>query len=103
MNDAISRCMRMDDWIFEVKMVRALKVDSYGQPYKAIAHFNVNGDFAVLDGAMHGKGEHFTDKDLKTFLAMCEALGIKDLKIDNAEQLFEQKMTDNRKDYRRIA
>jgi len=102
MNEAISRCMRMDDWIFEVKMVRALKVDSYGQPYKAIAHFNVNGDFAVLDGAMHGEEKYFNEKDLKTFLAMCEALGIKDLKIDNAAQLFDRKAQEDNC-YRQIA
>jgi hypothetical protein len=81
MNQAISRCVRMDNWIFEVKMVRALKVDSYGKPYKAIAHFNINGDHAFLDGALSASGEQFSEQDIQTFMAMCQALEVKALKI----------------------
>lgn len=85
MTQAISRCVRMDDWIFEIKMVRALKVDSYGQPYKAIAHFNINGDFAFLDGALHASQERFSDKDIETFKAICRALDVSSLKMGEEE------------------
>lgn len=83
MTQAISRCVRMDNWIFEIKMVRALKVDSYGQPYKAIAHFNINGDYAFLDGALNASGEQFSHEDIETFKAMCQALEVKSLKLGN--------------------
>ncbi|WP_448212832.1 hypothetical protein [Colwellia sp. MEBiC06753] len=87
MTEAISRCVHMDDWIFEVKMVRALKVDSYGKPYKAIAQMNINGDFAFLDGALHASDQQFTAQDLQTFKAMCQRLGVKELRLGNESQL----------------
>ncbi|MFD2165062.1 hypothetical protein ACFSJY_02200 [Thalassotalea euphylliae] len=87
MTQAITRYMRMDGWIFEVKSVRALKVDSYGQPYEAIAHLNINGDFAFLDGTMHAHDAQFTEQDLATFQSVCQALGVTSLKYDRRHHL----------------
>lgn len=82
MNKAISRYVQVDDWVFEVKMIRALKVDSYGQPYKAIAHFNLNGDFATLDGEMHSEQSEFSDQDYRKFFTLCQQLDVKKLLLD---------------------
>jgi len=37
MQSGISRFTQIGDWIFEVKMVRALRVENYGEPYDAVA------------------------------------------------------------------
>ncbi|NMP30202.1 hypothetical protein HII17_01395 [Thalassotalea sp. M1531] len=91
MNDAISRCVRIDDWIFEVKMVRALKVDSYGKPYKAIAQMNINGDFAFLDGTLHADDSQFSEQDINTFKAMCATLDVTELRFSDEQFLTEYK------------
>ncbi|REL30680.1 hypothetical protein [Thalassotalea euphylliae] len=90
MTEAISRCVRMDDWIFEIKLVRALKVDSYGQPYRAIAQLNVNGDFAFLDGSLHAGEEGFSAQDIATFQQFCQMLEVKELRLGAEPQLPNQ-------------
>lgn len=81
MTKAISRCVRMDNWIFEIKMVRALKVDSYGKPYEAIAQLNINGDFGYLDGALHAHQDSFSQEDIETFIKISKALSLQSLKF----------------------
>ncbi|REL25619.1 hypothetical protein DXX93_03010 [Thalassotalea euphylliae] len=80
----------MDDWIFEVKLVRALKVDSYGQPYRAIAQLNINGDFAFVDGSLHAAQDTFSAQDIATFQRMCELLDVKELHLGAEPQLPSQ-------------
>jgi hypothetical protein len=36
-------------------MVRALRVDNYGDPYTAIANISLNGNSAYIDGMMQKK------------------------------------------------
>ncbi|MFB1015853.1 MAG: hypothetical protein QMC51_09395 [Alteromonadaceae bacterium] len=55
MSETISRNIQIDNWIFEVKMVRALRVDNYGDPYTAIANISLNGNSAYIDGMMQKK------------------------------------------------
>ncbi len=81
MTNAISRYVRMDNWIFEIKMVRALKVDSYGKPYEAIAQLNINGDFGYLDGALHAHQDSFSQEDIETFIKISKALNLQSLKF----------------------
>lgn len=81
MTKAISLCVRMDNWIFEIKMIRALKVDSYGKPYEAIAQLNINGDFGYLDGALHAHQDSFSQEDIKTFIKISKALSLQSLKF----------------------
>jgi len=78
----ISKHIRLDDWIFEIKMVRAIKVDSYGKPYSAIANINLNGDNAYIDGLMTQQGEVFNRSDYETFENFCQQLGMKQAKFD---------------------
>ena len=44
MQSGITRFTQVGDWIFEVKMVRALRVEKYGQPYDAVSTLTANGD-----------------------------------------------------------
>ena len=82
MTDTTSRFIQIDNWIFEVKSVRAIKVNSYGKPYNAIANFSFNGDSAYIDGLMTKEGENFTKEDYQVFNRLCEKMGIKQAQFD---------------------
>ena len=77
MTDSMSKHVKVGEWIFEVKMVRALKVDEYGQPYSAIANCNVNGDTMYVDGLLTKEQQNLTKDD---FYAFAEFGKIMDLK-----------------------
>jgi len=74
-----SRYMKVDGWIFEVKTVRALKVDSYGKPYSAIANCNINGDTMYVDGLLTKEDKNFTKEDSIAFQKFCRKMGIDSL------------------------
>lgn len=82
MTDITSRFIQLDDWIFEVKSVRAIKVNSYGKPYSAIANFSFNGDSAYIDGLMTRENENFTKEDYQVFKRLCQKLEIKQVQFD---------------------
>jgi hypothetical protein len=77
-----SRFIQLDNWIFEVKSVRAIRVETYGKPYSAIANFNFNGDNAFIDGLMTREDEDFSKEDYLVFYKMCQKLGIKQAQFD---------------------
>ena len=78
--------IQMDDWIFEVKAVRALKVKEYGQPYDAISHITLNGDNAYIDGLMIRDDESFTRRDFNTIIEFCNCLGANSASFDRFKQ-----------------
>lgn len=73
----MSKHVKIGDWIFEVKMVRALKVDEYGKPYSAIANCNINGDAMYIDGLLTQDEDNFTRDDFKSFNDFCYQMGLK--------------------------
>lgn len=74
----MSKHVQIGDWIFEVKMVRALKVDEYGQPYSAIANCNINGDAMYVDGLLTKDETNFTRDDFNSFNDFCHKIGLKE-------------------------
>lgn len=76
------RFVQVDDWIFEIKTVRALRVDQYGKPYTAIANLTVNGDTAYLDGLLTRENEKFSRKDFQTFYKFCQQMQVKQAHFD---------------------
>ena len=66
----------MGDWIFEIKMIRALRVQNYGEPYTAIATLTANGDTMYIDSQMT-RGIDFNRHDYKTFKQFCQSLEMK--------------------------
>ncbi len=82
MTDTTSRFIQLDNWIFEVKSVRAIRVDNYGEPYSAIANFSFNGNNVYIDGLMTREDEDFSKKDYQIFYRMCQKLGIKQAQFD---------------------
>lgn len=74
--NANTKYAKLDDWFFEVKMVRAIKVDEYGKPYNVVANCTVNGDTLYIDGMLAVNEENFTRKDFVTFYKFCQKLGL---------------------------
>jgi hypothetical protein len=82
MTDTTSRFIEIDNWIFEVKSIRAIKVNSYGKPYSAIANFCFNGDKAYIDGLLTREEETFTKEDYQVFNRLCQKMGIRQVQFD---------------------
>mgnify|MGYP007002595409 CR=1 FL=1 len=80
------RYIELDDWIFEVKAVRAIRSNRYGDQYSAIAHFNLNADKVYIDGLMTREQEKFSAKDFLTFKQFCRQLGVKQANFDRYKQ-----------------
>ncbi|MBO9490210.1 hypothetical protein J7384_07545 [Endozoicomonas sp. G2_1] len=67
MKESSPRYIRVGDWYFEVKSVKAIRVDEYGKPYTAVANCSFNGDSMYVDGLL-AKDEHeFSKSDYKAF------------------------------------
>lgn len=82
MSQMISRFAQIGEWVFEVKMVRALRVQEYGQPYSAVANITANGDQAYIDTQLTRDGNEFTRKDFMTFYQFCQMLEMKSVSYD---------------------
>lgn len=82
MTDINSRFIQLDNWLFEVKSVRAIRVDSYGKPYDAIANLSFNGNNAYIDGLMTRENQDFSKADYKVFCHLCQKLSIKQIQFD---------------------
>jgi len=80
--EELSRCIKIDNWIFEMKMVRAIRVEEYGQPYSAIANINFNGDNVYVDGLMSNSEKELEREDFNTLKAYFQQLGIKQIQFD---------------------
>ncbi len=82
MANNMTRCIKVDDWIFEVKVVRALRVNNFGEPYSAIANVAFNGDNAIVDGIMVKGQETLTNSDYQTLKAFCLKMNMKNINIE---------------------
>jgi len=82
MSEQMSRCIKINNWIFEVKTVRAIRVEEYGQPYSATANISLNGDKSYVDGLMTNSEDEFGRLDFNTFKVLLQQLGIKQAEFD---------------------
>jgi len=73
----MSKHIQIGNWIFEVKMVRALKVKKYGEPYSAIANCNINGDSMYVDGLLTKENQDLTKDDLASFYKFSQLMDLK--------------------------
>lgn len=84
--DTMPRYIKIDDWFFEVKAVRALRSVQYGDQYSAIANFNCNGDTMYVDGLMTREQERFSHKDFQTFKKFCSQMNVKEANFDRFKE-----------------
>jgi hypothetical protein len=82
METMTSRYTQIGDWIFEVKMVRALRVENYGDPYTGTASLTVNGDSVYIDTQMTREGDNFSRVDFFAFYKFCQMLDAKEVYYD---------------------
>jgi len=88
MSEMISRHIQIDNWIFEVKMVRALRVQNYGEPYSAIANINLNGSSAYIDGMMQKNLQQISNEDIQVIENYCQQMSIKEVNFDSSNTFF---------------
>jgi len=74
----MSKHIQIGEWIFEVKMVRALKVNKYGEPYSAIANCTINGNSMYIDGMLTKESQDLTKDDLKSFYKFSQLMDLKE-------------------------
>lgn len=86
MQKNITRYIELNNWIFEIKSIRAIRVDTYGEPYSATANLCINNDSAYIDGVMTRDQVDLEQEDYLTFMALCQKLGISKVKFDNFTQ-----------------
>lgn len=80
--ETLSRCIKIGDWIFEIKTVRAIRAEEYGQPYSAIANISFNGDSAYVDGLMKNSDVDLTKEDFSAIKGYIRQLGGNQLQFD---------------------
>jgi len=82
MTDSITRISQIDDWFFEIKMIRALKSKNYGDPYSAIANLTANGHQMFIDSHLSNTNENLAKDDFMTIYKFCQQLGMKHIGYD---------------------
>lgn len=80
--ETLSRCIKIDGWIFEIKTVRAIRAEEYGQPYSAVANISFNGDSAYVDGLMKNSDVDLTKEDFSAIKGYIRQLGGNQLQFD---------------------
>ncbi len=80
----IKRQVQIGDWIFEVKMVRAIKVAKYGEPYRAIANLCLNDNNAYIDGLLLKDQQQLSKTDRSTFMQFCSQMSVLNVNINEA-------------------
>ena len=94
MQKDITRYIELNNWIFEIKSIRAIRVNTYGEPYSATANLCINNDNAFVDGVMTRDQTDLEQEDYSTFMALCQKLGITKVKFDDftAQNVFAKPM-----------
>ena len=85
MNKSISRVVKIDGWFFEVKMVRALKSENYGDPYSAIAHLTSSGEQMHIDSHLAVDNADLNKDDFMTLYKFCQTMGMKSISYDRVK------------------
>jgi len=96
MQKDFTRYIEVNNWIFEIKSIRAIKVEKYGEPYSATANLCINNDSAFIDGVMTRDQMDLDQEDHLTFMALCQKLGVTKVKFDKfSEQNHFAMQNDN--------
>ncbi|GAB3026780.1 hypothetical protein [Bowmanella dokdonensis] len=82
MKNNTNRFIKVGRWIFEVKMVRAIRVEEYGEPYDAVAHMTFNGDEVYVDSQLSSCQENLNREDLDAFLDFSKMMKANSFRYD---------------------
>lgn len=78
----MSRFVNFNEWIFEIKTIRAIRVSDYGQPYSAMANINIHGESAFVDSLMTKSEQEFARIDAKAISEFLRQLGIEQVQFE---------------------
>lgn len=82
MRESITKITQVDDWIFEIKMVKAIKVKNHGEPYSAVANLTANGDQMYIDSHLSANNEDLLKDDFMAIYKFCQSIGMKSISYD---------------------
>ncbi|MDU0353307.1 hypothetical protein RS130_04610 [Paraglaciecola aquimarina] len=82
MNKSITKTTQIDGWLFEVKMVKAIKVKNHGEPYSAVASMTANGDQMYIDSHLSSNNEELQKDDFMAIYKFCQSMGMKNISYD---------------------
>lgn len=64
---------KVDEWYFEIKLIRAIKTPEFGMPYTATALISIVNGEPVVENLL--SVDDFTRKDFKAITSYLETLG----------------------------
>ena len=82
MENSANRYVKVGNWIFEVKMVRAIRVEEYGKPYDAVAHMTFNGDEVYVDSQLSSIEKNLDRSDMDAFLDFAQMMEANNFRYD---------------------
>ncbi|MCF2947427.1 hypothetical protein L0668_04855 [Paraglaciecola aquimarina] len=82
MRKSITKITQIDDWIFEIKMVKAIKVKNHGDPYSAVASLTANGDQMYIDSHLSANNEDLQKDDFMAIYKFCQSIGMQNISYD---------------------
>lgn len=85
------RYIEIGEWIYEIKLVKAIKTPMFGQPYTAICHFNFVGDEVTLE-SMLSKDE-ITKVDMQTHVKFLQEMSVSAFNFSRYKNGIERKGT----------
>ncbi|WP_158972659.1 hypothetical protein [Paraglaciecola sp. L3A3] len=88
MNETIAKTTQVDEWIFEIKMVKAIKVKKHGEPYSAVASLTANGEQMYIDSHLSTGDEELNKDDFMAIYKFCQSIGMKNINYDRIKNGF---------------
>jgi len=71
-----SRFIKIDNWSFEVKIVRASRIGNNKSQPTATANCNMNGDTMYVDGLLTQDNQEFSKSDFLSFYKFCKQMKV---------------------------
>ena len=76
----MQRFVEIGEWIYEIKLVKAVKTPKYGQPYTAICYLNFIDDRVTVESLL--SKEQLTKFDFKTHLDFVKKMSVSSIEYD---------------------
>ena len=76
LSDSISMHTQIGDWIFIIKLMKAIRVPVYGARYNAVADITFTAEKTAFISGLMTKNDEFNRSDRRTFKKLFHQLGI---------------------------
>ena len=72
----MQRYVEIGEWIYEIKLVKAIKVPKFGEPYTAICHFNFIDDEVTIESMLSVDPTPLSNTDMQTHSLFLKELNV---------------------------